>query len=206
MNSSGNYALWPHPALWEQHPQLRPCAPYSRARLRPGGPRPVRTPEQCELSESSLLRSRARHFLALVAAHGGLIILENPASSLLWLDPSVRAWLSAQAPCCTHVAACQFGMPLPKAWAFWCNFDILSPLGCRYRSHPPRFHPSFAGRRNSDGSFATRHTACYPQPLAKGIAACVQHFLSFRREPVLLSEWRRLLPASFLWRRQSEPR
>ena len=78
-------------------------------------------------SVSSTLHSRARHFLALVAAQGGLIILENPASSLLWLDPSVRAWLSVHAPFCTHVAACQFSMSLPKAWAFWCNYDVLSP-------------------------------------------------------------------------------
>ena len=88
--------------------------PYSRARLRPGGPRPVEHPtsippplpaQQRELYESSLLHSGARHFLALVAAHGGLIILENPASSILWLDPSVWAWLSL------HVAACQSGLP-----------------------------------------------------------------------------------------------
>ena len=187
-----------------------PCAPFSRARLRPGGPAPVRTPEhptgipspsqaqQRELSESAELHSRARHFLALVAAHGGLIILENPASSLLWLDPSVRAWLSVHAPFCTHIAACQFGLALPKAWAFWSNFDLLSGLGCRC-PHPPRFHPSFAGKRNSDGSFATRQTACYPQPLAEAIAACIQHFMSMRAEPFTFASWRELLPPSFLW-------
>ena len=187
-----------------------PCAPYSRARLRPGGPAPVRTPlhptgipspttaQQTELSESAELHARARHFLALVAAHGGLIILENPASSLLWLDPSVRAWLAVHAPFCAHIAACQFGLPLPKAWAFWSNFDLLSALGCRC-PHPPRFHPSFAGKRNSDGSFATRQTACYPQPLAEAIAKCIQHFMSLLDEPVLFASWRDLLPASFIW-------
>ena len=187
-----------------------PCAPYSRARLRPGGPAPVRTPvhptgipsptpaQQRELSDSAELHARARHFLALVAAHGGLIILENPASSLLWLDPSVRAWLEVHAPFCTHVAACQFGLALPKAWAFWSNFDLLSALGCRC-PHPPRFHPSFAGKRNSDGSFAARQTACYPQPLAEAIANCIQHFMSLRAEPVLFASWRELLPVSFIW-------
>ena len=136
-----------------------PCASFSRARLRPGGPLPVRTArrptgiptptlaQRSELSESSSLHSRARHVLSLVGAHGGLILLENPASSLLWLDPSVRAWLLVHAP-------------------------------------------SLAGKRNSDGSFATRHTACYPQPLASAIASCMQPFLSLMADPIKLSDWR----------------
>ena len=116
-----------------------PCAPFSRARLRPGGPAPVRTPahptgipspsqaQQRELSESAELHSRARHFLALVAAQGGLIILENPASSLLWLDPSVRAWLSVHAPFCTHIAASQFGLALPKVAAAVLTLRVFTP-------------------------------------------------------------------------------
>ena len=40
-----------------------------------------------ELSVSSSLHSRARHFLSLVAAHGGLILLENPCSG--WTPLSV---------------------------------------------------------------------------------------------------------------------
>ena len=158
-----------------------PCGSFSRARLRPGGPKPVRTPEfptgipspsaaqQAELDLSAQLHERTRHFLALVSAHGGLIILENPSSSILWLDPAVRSWLAVHAPYCVHVAACQYGLPLPKAWAFWSNFSVLSPVACKC-SHPPGFHPSFAGRRSSDGSFATRQTACYPDKLAAAIA------------------------------------
>ena len=187
-----------------------PCASFSRARLRPGGPLPVRTvrhptgvpapalAQSSELSVSSSLHSRARHFLSLVGAHGGLILLENPASSLLWLDPSVRAWLLVHAPFCTHIAACQFGMPLPKAWAFWCNHDVLSSLGCSC-PHPPGFHPSLAGKRNSDGSFTTRHTACYPQPLASAIASCMQPFLSLLADPIKLSHWRTFLPPALIW-------
>ena len=159
-----------------------PCAPFSRARLRPGGPKPVRTPDfptgipdpspaqQSELSTSALLHERARHFLSLVAAHGGLIILENPSSSILWLDPAVRSWLAVHAPYCAHVAACQYGLALPKAWAFWANFSVLGFVACKC-PHPPIFHPPFAGRRNADGSFATRQTACYPDALAAAIAA-----------------------------------
>ena len=76
-----------------------PCSAFSRARLLKSGPPPVRTPsfplglpnlspqQQRELHMSALLHQRTRHLLSLVAARGGLIFLENPASSLLWLDP-----------------------------------------------------------------------------------------------------------------------
>ncbi|CAE7247983.1 unnamed protein product, partial [Symbiodinium pilosum] len=187
-----------------------PCAPFSRARLRPGGPKPVRTPDfptgipdpspaqQSELSTSALLHERARHFLSLVAAHGGLIILENPSSSILWLDPAVRSWLAVHAPYCAHVAACQYGLALPKAWAFWANFSVLATVACKC-PHPPRFHPPFAGRRNADGSFATRQTACYPDALAAAIAAQIAPFLSVRSAAVAFGEWPSLLQPSFIW-------
>ena len=112
--------------------------------------------------------------------------------------PACRAWLLVHAPFCTHIAACQFGMPLPKAWAFWCNHDVLSSLGCSC-PHPPGFHPSLAGKRNSDGSFTTRHTACYPQPLASAIASCMQPFLSLLADPIKLSHWRTFLPPALIW-------
>ena len=51
----------------------------------------------------------------------------------------------------------------------------------------------------SAGSFATRQTACYPQPLATAIASCVQPFLSVLPDPVKLTDWRQLLPPAFLW-------
>ena len=88
--------------------------------------------------------------------------------------------------------------PLSAHRACWCNHDVLSSLGCRC-PHPPGFHPSFAGKRNSDGSFATRQTACYPQPLAAAIASCIQPFLSLLPDPIKLPDWRKLLPPAFLW-------
>ena len=86
---------------------------------------------------------------------------------------------------CTRPSA----RPSPKAWAFWCSHDVSS-LGCRC-PHPPGFHPSFTGKHNSDGSFATCQTACYPQ--------AVQPFLSVLPDPVRLTDWRQLLPSAFLW-------
>ena len=65
--------------------------------------------------------------------------------------------------------------------------------------HPPRFHPPFAGRRNADGSFATRQTACYPDALAAAIASQIAPFLSVRSTAVAFGEWQFLLPPSFVW-------
>ena len=165
-----------------------PCASFSRARLRPGGPPPVRTVQSC-------LHSRARHFLSLVAAHGGL-------SSLRTHPPACFGWTPLSVPgCqCTPPSAHTF-LPASSACRWLkpgCNHDVLSSLGCRC-PHPPGFHSSFAGKRNSDPSFATRQTACYPQPLATAIASCIQPFLSLLPDPIKLPDWRHLLPPAFLW-------
>ena len=138
--------------LWDGQRELHWSG---RARLRPGGPSPVRTVTltrarpKCGAVRVVPLHSRARHFLALVAAHGGLIILENPASSLLWLDPpsvpgclrvlrSVRTLLPANSAChCQRPGLCGatmmcFPPPWPTSvsafhfarltspWPLWC--------------------------------------------------------------------------------------
>ena len=65
--------------------------------------------------------------------------------------------------------------------------------------HPSGFHPSFAGKRLSDGTFATRHTACYPDRLAAALAKCVSPWLSRSPTPVAFLTWRESLPLRFSW-------
>ena len=187
-----------------------PCSSFSRARLRPGGPHPVRTlayptgipapsdRQRAELELSSALHARTRTFLALVASRGGFILLENPSSSLLWKDPAVQSRLRTHAPFSSHAAACHYGLSLFKSWTFWSNFPAVEALACLCH-HPRGFHPSFAGKRLPDGSFATRHTACYPAKLAQAIARCVQPWLTPRSDAISLSAWRHLLPKRFVW-------
>ena len=103
------------------------------------GPQPVRTPafpmgipdpspaQQSELRTSALLHERARHFLSLVAAHGGPVSsgwtpLSKPGSPSM--RPTAATWLPVNTA---------------PAWAFWCNFAMLSPVACKCR-HPPRYH------------------------------------------------------------------
>ena len=130
-----------------------------------------------EIASFAALRERTRTFLALVATRGGLLLIENPSSSILWLDRAVQSWLRMHAPFSAHVAVCQYGLSLFKAWAFWSNHPVMETLAC-ICPHPKGFHPSFARRRLSDESFVTRQTACYLSRLAAAIAKCIHPWLS----------------------------
>ena len=96
------------------------CSKHSRATLRRPGPRPVRTPlhldglpdnnvqQQLAVQESAIVHDRARHRLSAVARMNGLIILENPSSSMTWLDDLMQRWVHNTAPYAAHASACKF--------------------------------------------------------------------------------------------------
>ena len=136
-----------------------PCSAFSRARLLPGGPPPIRTishprgkdrlspPQATELATSSLIHVRCRELLAVVAARGGLIWLENPTSSLLWLDSQVMAWCRTHTPFASTVAACAHSVPAHKSWTFMCNHDSISSVASTC-THPLGFHPALPDAPN----------------------------------------------------------
>ena len=190
-----------------------PCSAFSRARLRPGGPPPVRTlkhpmgipnptaSQATELEVSSLLHARTRFLLHLVSCRGGLVWIENPSSSLLWLDPEVVAWCRLTAPYAATVAACQVGLTLHKSWSFFCNDPGIAALAS-VCPHPLGSHPSVSGKRASDGSFLTRTTAAYPETLAHSLARLALPWLtpaSSSAEAVRLPDWQSLLPPRLHW-------
>ena len=125
----------------------------------------------------------------------GFILLENPSSSLVWKDPAVQSWLRVHAPFSSQAAACHYGLSLFKSWTFWSNFPAVESLACMCQ-HPRGFHPSFAGKRLPHGSFATRHTACYPSQLAQAIVHCVQPWLTLRPAAIPLASGK--FPASVI--------
>ena len=92
-----------------------------------GIPNPTAS-QATELEASSLLHARTRFLLHLVSCRGGLVWIENPSSSLLWLDPEVVAWCRLTAPYAATVAACQVGLPLHKSWSFFCNDPGIAAL------------------------------------------------------------------------------
>ena len=104
------------------------CCKHSMATLMRPGPRPVRTPQflqglpsnsihqQLNLQESATVHDRARLLLSAVCCQNGLVILENPAASITWLDPFMWQWIFCIAPFVTHASTCKFGSSLSKIW------------------------------------------------------------------------------------------
>ncbi|CAE7824561.1 unnamed protein product, partial [Symbiodinium sp. KB8] len=90
------------------------CSKHSILRVRPGGPKPLRDfafptgrpdlnwEDTAQLQESALLHDRSRLLLSRVSASGGLILLENPASSLTFHDPLMMSWIESEAPFCAQ--------------------------------------------------------------------------------------------------------
>jgi len=118
------------------------CSKHSRATLKAPGPAPVRTPEhinglpdntpqqQMAVEESAAIHDRSRFLLSAVDQHPGLVILENPATSMTWDDPLMYHWVQAVAPYAAQACACMFDRDWLKAWMFVSNrpdiFDNMS--------------------------------------------------------------------------------
>ena len=149
------------------------CSKHSMATLRPNGPKPVRTPsaldglptnsalQDYQVQESATIHDRARHILSLVAAKGGLIVIENPLTSMTWLDSEMSAWVRSTAPYLAAAPACMFGEDWKKSWHFCSNRPVIHLVGIAC-SHDEGSHLNFVGLRLPDGTFFSRLTACYP--------------------------------------------
>ena len=98
-------------AIWS----APPCKEYSRLKLRPGGPKALHTPEymdgvpgltadeQRRVDQSKAIHERGRQVLQAAfstAAQGGL---EQPPSSMAWLEPQNIQLLREWAARCAHV-------------------------------------------------------------------------------------------------------
>ena len=162
------------------------CCKHSRATLRPHGPAPVRTPEfldglpsntiqqQLALQESSTIHDRSRSLLSAVDRHAGLVIMENPSTSMTWDDSLMYDWVHAIAPFAAQACACQFDKDWAKAWMFVANRPTISHLA-RSCPHPHGTHEQIVGVRLPDGTFKSRITAEYPPQLAQALAYNLHH-------------------------------
>ena len=114
------------------------CSKHSRATLRRPGPRPVRTPshldgvpdntvdQQLSVQESSIIHDRARLLLSAVDRQNGLAILENPSSSMTWLDEWMSNWVHTVAPL----------QPMPahaNLARIWLKHGASSPISLRLK-------------------------------------------------------------------------
>ncbi|CAE7588581.1 unnamed protein product, partial [Symbiodinium necroappetens] len=185
------------------------CSKHSILRLRPGGPKPLRDFEHptgrpdlnwddsTQLQESALLHDRTRLLLSRVSAAGGLIILENPASSLTFHDPLMMSWIESEAPFCAQAASCMVGASFSKSWMFVSNQPCILDLAC-ICTHAPGTHASFVGKRDGAG-FLSRRTAEYPDTLASSLARLCAPFLTDLGTCSDFSRWRALLPLDPDW-------
>ena len=125
-----------------------PCGDFSRAKLRPGGPKPLRNPEfpfgvprlsdrdQQRVESSRTLLHRVVQILLAVFGAGGHVCLEQPSSASSWQDPSVQDSLAETAAVCSVVPACCFGLSIHKKWLFASSLQDMSQLAgeCNHAS------------------------------------------------------------------------
>ncbi|CAE7896988.1 Plscr3, partial [Symbiodinium necroappetens] len=153
-----------------------PCKEYSRLKLRPGGPRAVRSPDflngfpentqsqqqRVEISQKIMYRSVC--ILHAVFASGGHASLEQPTNSMAWLEPFVQDFLSEVQATLSVVPACSVGMDVAKQWLFASSFAPVQQLAgtCSHQGQ----HQSVIGARDEQGHFLSQRTAEYPSALA----------------------------------------
>ena len=155
-----------------------PCRDYSILKLAPGAP-PCRTPEHLNglpsdgptlAAESRRIHERCHQLCRAVAASGGTWVLENPPSSMAWMEPSCQQLLRASA---AHVAACAYGVTWSKSWAFASNSPHIR--GVQQDCTHAFKHPSLRNKRDKSGSYISSSTAEYPAELACNILTAFRH-------------------------------
>eukprot|EP00435_Cladocopium_sp_Y103_P026209 s1025_g6.t1 len=186
------------------------CCKHSRATLRRPGPRPVRPPQfldglpansveqQLAVQESSIVHDRVRLVLSAVGRSNGLVILENPASSMTWLDDLMSDWVHTIAPFAAHASACAFDTDWAKAWCFVANKPQIVGVA-KSCTHGPQAHESVVGVRLPDGTIKSRLTAEYPKLLAAALADIIKPFTTCTGRVQAIKSWQNLLPAKLVW-------
>ena len=162
-----------------------PCRDYSILKLAPGGPPPCRTPEHLNglpsdsptltrrAAGSRCIHERCHQLCRAVAASGGTWVLENPPSSMAWMEPSCQQLLRASAAHVASVAACTYGMIWSKSWAFASNSPHIR--GVQQNCAHAFKHPSLRNKRDKSGRYISSSTAEYPAELACNILEVFRH-------------------------------
>lgn len=181
------------------------CCEYSRLKLRPGGPRPLRSPTQLEgldnltadetrrLQESQVILARCCACLEAIHSSGGHGHLEQPPTAMSWEEPCTQQWIRSGQCKCVHIAACKVGKDWHKAWLFATSFSDLTDLASTC-DHDWGSHINIAGRRDDSGQFISRHTARYPQQLAQAFAQIVIKIITTERRDLSFEEASALIP------------
>ena len=154
-----------------------PCKEYSRLKMQPGGPPPLRTPEYMDglphlnkaqlekVRQSKEIHRRGRQLLYAVMSKGGIGILEQPPSSLAWLEPENHNLFREFQGRIAWTDACRYGKDWAKSRAFASNHQRVASLSalCNHNIS----HQSIIGTKDSQGNYLSTITAEYPALLAE---------------------------------------
>ena len=162
-----------------------PCKEYSRLKMRPGGPPALRTPAHMDgvpglsptqlkkVRESREIHQRGRALLHAVMCKGGIGVLEQPPSSLAWLEQANLDLFKEFQGHLAWVDACRHGKDWAKSWCFASNSARIGRLAalCNHNIE----HQSIAGVKDASGEYLSTTTAEYPATLAKEIIDSVSY-------------------------------
>ena len=157
------------------------CTEYSLLKLRPGGPRAIRTPdmmqgipdlspaEQQRLQDSATLLDRSVNSVQCTYVAGGHGHVEQPSGAMSWREPSTQNWIQMANCCLILLAACAFDWDIRKTWLFASSFEPLSAIAA-VCTHAQGAHKSIAGTKDEHGIYLSRRSAAYPMKLAEAFA------------------------------------
>ena len=154
------------------------CTEYSLLKLRPGGPKAIRTPDMLSgvpnltpeetqrLQDSATLLYRCVNSVSVTYSSGGHGHIEQPSGAMSWSEDCTQEWIRLSGCALILLAACAFHWNIMKTWLFASSFQPLAELAATC-NHGPNAHPSIAGVKDEHGVYLSRRSAAYPKALAE---------------------------------------
>ena len=135
---------------------------------------PGLSPAQLQkVRDSREIHRRGRALLHAVMCKGGVGVLEQPASSLTWLETANFELFQEFQGHLAWVDACRHGKDWAKSWCFASNSAKIGRLAALCNHNIA--HQSIAGVKDASGEYLSTTTAEYPAFLAKEIIDSVSY-------------------------------
>ena len=185
------------------------CCEYSRLKLKPGGPKALRTlehmdgipgltfAEKTRLQESAIMLVRTITCLRLIYLAGGHCHLEQPTNAMSWMEPETQDFVAQVGIFCIVMAACAYGQSWDKSWLFSSSLEDLTQMGATC-THPRGSHESIIGTKAPDGSYKSRQTSEYPKELCQKFAQIVSPMIHPAGQHLSVHESLSLIPVKDL--------
>ena len=145
------------------------CTEYSLLKLRPGGPKALRTPQMLDgvpdltseetirLQESAILLDRCLQSVTVTHSSGGHGHLEQPSGAMSWLESSTQDWISTGGCAMILLATCAFGWDIRKTLLLASSFQELATMAA-ICEHAHDAHQSIAGVKDAHGVYLSKRS------------------------------------------------